>query len=1210
MSSSASAPTASARLLFGPQPTLAVTGAGAVDIRAVGTSLAIARACGIAALGIGLAVLAGWTLDLDFLKSVIPGAATMKPPTATCFALAGAAILQLQRPDTRAARVGRGLGLLIALIATLTLLEYAFGVDLLVDRLLFFDALMAGGTPESRRMALATAVGLLGLGASLGLTDAPGTLARRAEQSLAIVAVSIGAVGVEGYFYSIEALYRFSPYGSVAIHTAVLLLLTGLGVLCLRPDRGVMAVLNSRYLGGLLARRLLPVALVAPVLIGWLRLWGQRQGYYGTEVGLALFATVNLSMFAVLIWLGARGLNRADAVSRRSEEALTAERERWKQVVLGIADEVWVCDPDGHMSLVNLPEMAWLGGRSPEERTLDPADAAIEILGPDGERRRPEDAPLLRALRGEVTRAEEMLRERATGAGRWRQFNAAPVRDPAGTVIGSVGVGRDVTREREAETAVREAHQFHRQIIDSAREGILVLDRDLRCIARNAYLEEMSGIPFAQAQGKTPWELVPELREYGVPDALERTLQGEVVTLQDLPFHYPGRSAPVWMSPTSTPLRNADGEIAGVIVILHDVTARRSAERALVESERRFDAFMQASPLVAWIKDIDGRYVYVNRAWEQVLQRPAGESLGLTVYDLVPGEIADRATREERSVLESGQPASTVEDVRLPGDPDRWWHVERFPFLSGAGEWLVGGLAQDVTERRQAESALRESDQRFRDLAESIREVFWLTDPAKQLILYISPAYETIWGRGVQELYQSPAGWLETIHQDDRERVRQAAATKQVLGTYDEEYRIVRPDGSIRWIHDKAFPVRDADGRVSRIAGVAADVTVRRQLEAQLRQTQKMESVGILAGGVAHDFNNWLTVIFGCTDTLFDTVPAEGEARGMVEDIRHAAEEAASLTRQLLAFSRQQVLDPKVLDLNLLVSGTEKMLRRLLGEDVVLTASLDPRLSRVKVDQGHMVQVLMNLAVNARDAMPTGGRLTIETFEHTADEEFIRFHPAPAPGRYVVLAMTDTGCGMPPEIRSRVFEPFFTTKGIGKGTGLGLAVVHGIIAQSGGYIDLYSEPGVGTTFKIGLPAVAEPIRGPAGGGAGADHRGTETILLVEDEDTVRRVAHTIMRRAGYTVHATGDGREALRILAREGNAIRLLVTDVIMPGMDGRQLAERVRAEQPSVKVLYTCGYTDDAVVRHGILQSEVPFLQKPYAPRDLLRKIRQVLDQ
>jgi len=516
----------------------------------------------------------------------------------------------------------------------------------------------------------------------------------------------------------------------------------------------------------------------------------------------------------------------------------------------------------------------------------------------------------------------------------------------------------------------------------------------------------------------------------------------------------------------------------------------------------------------------------------------------------------------------------------------------------------------DITDRKRAEQELRSEEERFHQLAESIREVFWLSNAEDKKILYVSPAYETIWGRSCESVSAAPNDWLGAVHPQDRERVHHAIHTKQLAGLYDEEYRIVRPDGSVRWIRDQAFPVRDAAGHVTRIAGVAEDVTERRQLEQQLRQTQKMESIGQLAGGVAHDFNNWLTVISGCTELVAEMLPADPVASQLIGEIRHASERAAALTRQLLAFSRQEVIEPKVLDLNTVVADAEKMLRRILGEDVLLSSALAASLPRVRIDAGQWIQILMNLAVNARDAMPQGGRLTIETREVDLDDSYVRLHPKVTRGRYVMLAVSDTGSGMSPEVKARIFDPFFTTKPRGQGTGLGLAVVHGIVEQSGGHIGVYSEPGGGTTFKFYLPPVASDPAAASGAESAARVRGTETLLLVEDDYSVRRITSRILRRYGYTVLEAGDGEAALQLLEQEHSRVELLVTDVVMPNMDGRQLAERVLRKYPRVKVLYTSGYTDDAVVRHGILHAEVAFLQKPHSSLMLVSKIREVLDR
>jgi two-component system cell cycle sensor histidine kinase/response regulator CckA len=385
--------------------------------------------------------------------------------------------------------------------------------------------------------------------------------------------------------------------------------------------------------------------------------------------------------------------------------------------------------------------------------------------------------------------------------------------------------------------------------------------------------------------------------------------------------------------------------------------------------------------------------------------------------------------------------------------------------------------------------------------------------------------------------------------------------------------------------------------------------SARKNLEEQLRQVQKMEAIGRLAGGIAHDFNNLLTVISGYSEIVLSTLSAEDPMRESIQAISDAGVRAASLTRQLLTFSRQRELEPRVLNLNEVVREVERMLRRLIGEDVLLTSVLDPAIHNVKIDPALFEQVLMNLAVNARDAMPTGGKLTIETCNVNWDRDYAATHPQIQTGPYVMLAVTDTGSGMPPEARTRIFEPFFTTKEAGKGTGLGLAVVDGIIKQSNGHIEVCSEPDVGTTFKIYLRAVADQVAVPKALDSGQAIGGAETILLVEDEKAVRGLALQTFQSNGYQVLTAADGRDAMLVAEEFRGPIDLLMTDVVMPGMGGRQLAESLRSAFPKMKVLYTSGYTDDTVVRQGIFRKEVTFLQKPYTPLSLTRNVRAVLD-
>jgi two-component system cell cycle sensor histidine kinase/response regulator CckA len=380
--------------------------------------------------------------------------------------------------------------------------------------------------------------------------------------------------------------------------------------------------------------------------------------------------------------------------------------------------------------------------------------------------------------------------------------------------------------------------------------------------------------------------------------------------------------------------------------------------------------------------------------------------------------------------------------------------------------------------------------------------------------------------------------------------------------------------------------------------------------EKRLYQAQKMEAIGHLAGGVAHDFNNLLTIISGYSEMLLSQRLPPDSARPLIEEIKKAGTRAAGLTRQLLAFSRQQVLEPKVLDLNAAVKDTQKMLRRLIGEDIRLTSVLDPALGRVKADPGQIEQIIMNLVVNARDAMPQGGKVTLETRNVELDETYAQAHQEVKPGRYVMLATTDTGSGMTEEVKARIFEPFFTTKEKAKGTGLGLATVYGIVKQSGGFIYVYSEPGAGTVFKVYFPLVTESLTSVASPSAGAKAAtGTETLLLVEDEEGVRMLTRQVLQSYGYKVLDACDGAQAIRSAQQHQGPIDLVVSDVVMPGMGGRQLTERLAALRPAIKVLYLSGYTDDAVVRHGVLTAQTHFLQKPFTPAALANKVREVLD-
>ena len=487
-----------------------------------------------------------------------------------------------------------------------------------------------------------------------------------------------------------------------------------------------------------------------------------------------------------------------------------------------------------------------------------------------------------------------------------------------------------------------------------------------------------------------------------------------------------------------------------------------------------------------------------------------------------------------------------------------------------------------------------------------------ITDPAQpdNPIVYVNDSLLQITGYAREDVIGRNCRFLQGPETAPEATDRVRSSIREGLPCLVELLNY-RKDGSPFWNGLSISPLRDAFGRVAHFVGVLTDVSPLKLMEQQFHQAQKMDAVGQLAAGVAHDFNNLLTIISGYSELLLGMLPANDPKWEAVTAISDAGERAAALTRQLLFFSRRAVLETKMLDLNDVVKETAKLLRRMIGADVSLTTVLDPNISRIKIDPGQMGQVLMNLAINARDAMPLGGRITIETSEVELDEAYAARHSQCKPGRFVKLTVGDNGCGMTPEVKAHVFEPFFTTKGPGKGTGLGLATVYGIVKQSGGNIELYTEPGDGTTFEIYLPALDDPLSPSAHDRrAVLETSGSETILVVEDEDAVRAIAVLALRTRGYTVLDAKSGKKALLAFDKHRGRIDLLVTDVVMPGLSGRELAEALCLRSPGLEVLYLSGYTDDSVVRHGILRVEVAFLQKPYTPLSLAKKVREVLDR
>jgi PAS domain S-box-containing protein len=687
-------------------------------------------------------------------------------------------------------------------------------------------------------------------------------------------------------------------------------------------------------------------------------------------------------------------------------------------------------------------------------------------------------------------------------------------------------------------------------------------------------------------------------------------------------------------------VRNPDGEILSYEGTIEDITARKRAE---LERQVTFEIIHAVNVT----DNLDDLLRLIHIALKKVLY---AENCFIALYEPATGmfhfpffvDQFDQAPPPQRvgksctaHVYRTGQamliPQRTFDllaeegKVELVGTPSPSWlgvplrtpaatigvlvvqhYEDENAYTERDQEFLgsVGGQIALAIERKRSEEKVRESEARLRVLVEQLPAVLWTVDRSLMFTSALGAGFARLKIKPDELVGMSLLDYFETA---DQTFLPIAAHRRAVAGepmTFHVEWK----SGSYAC---HVEPLRDSDGQVSGAICMSLDITDRKQLEEQLRQAQKMEAVGRLAGGIAHDFNNLLMVIQGYSDLLVERLPDGDPLRRNAEQIQMASQRASSLTRQLLAFSRKQMLAPKILNVQSVVAEMEKILRRLIGEDVQLETSSAPDLGLIKADRSQIEQVILNLAVNARDAMPQGGRLTIETANVELDASYSHPPAVLSPGRYVMLAVTDNGCGMDAETQAHVFEPFFTTKEKGKGTGLGLATVYGVVKQSGGYVWVYSEPGRGTSFKIYLPRIEETAV-PAGRDGKSEtqipERGSETILLVEDEKGVRELAREYLASSGYTVIEAEDGHTALELAAMHVGPIHLLLTDVVMPGISGRELAERVSQIRPGIKIIYMSGYTDQAVVHHGILRNDAVLLQKPFTLMTLAGKLREML--
>jgi len=660
-------------------------------------------------------------------------------------------------------------------------------------------------------------------------------------------------------------------------------------------------------------------------------------------------------------------------------------------------------------------------------------------------------------------------------------------------------------------------------------------------------------------------------------------------------------------------------QIAGAVANAQLFMQLKRAEEAMRESEEKFRDLYDYAPVGYHEYDKEGRITKVNRTDLEMIGYTAEEMIGQPIWKLNVSE--DMVRRQVLDKLAGAMPPGrALERIYRRKDGSTFpVLIEDRLVLDEKGQ--IAGIRctiQDITERKRNEEALRESEERYRTILENIEDGYYEVDLPGNFTFFNDSLCRML-GYSRDELIGM--GNDRYTDQENRKKLFQAFNSVYRTGEPVKEFdwEVIRKDGRKVYGEVSVSLIRSSTGQPIGFRGIARDITERKRaekemaaLQEQLTQSQKMEAIGRLAGGVAHDFNNLLTVIKGYSQLSLLDLKENNPLWENIQEIQKATQRATDLTRQLLAFSRRQILDPKVLDLNSLLRDTEKMLRRMIGEDIELVTRLSEGLGRVKIDPGQIEQVILNLAVNARDAMPSGGKLTIETANAQSDEGYALTHLGLTPGHYVRLSVSDTGIGMSREVQEKAFDPFFTTKEKGKGTGLGLSTVHGIVTQSGGKIWVYSDPGHGTTFKIYFPTIEGELDTLNGKNeTGSSPRGSETVLLVEDEPSVRDLANRLLKQQGYRVLEAANGEEALRLVRETaGERIHLLLTDVVLPQMSGKELADQLKIFRPDLKVLYTSGYTDFAVVHHGVLNSGTHFLQKPFSLKTLSQKVREALDK
>jgi PAS domain S-box-containing protein len=765
-----------------------------------------------------------------------------------------------------------------------------------------------------------------------------------------------------------------------------------------------------------------------------------------------------------------------------------------------------------------------------------------------------------------------------------------------------------VRRERrEALRALRESQALYSSLVEQMPVGVFRKNEAGRYVFVNSEFCRLRGTTPDQFLGRTPRELGP-LEDVFKTEATrhheEIMRTGRPIEVVD-EYHRPDGKV-LFLHVLKSPVYDTARRIVGTQGVVLDITDRRQAESALL----LFRTLMDRSGEMIEVVDPDtSRVLDMNERACAAHGYTREEYLNLTVFDLHPALTRERYAEQQRRLRTSR--AITIEGMHQRKDGTTFPTEVSLALVSVDRDYLVA-VVRDVTERKQAEAALRESEERFRQAVENIREVFWMTDPAKNAMLYVSPAYEEIWGRTCRSLYENPRQWLEAIHPDDCERVVAAAMERQAQGGYDETYRIARPDGTLRWIRDRAYPIKNEAGEVHRIVGTAEDVTGRKELETQLAQMQRMESVGRMAGGIAHDLNNILApIVMGAPLLRMGLPPARMEKT--LATIESSARRGTELVRQLLMFGRGIEGRRQAVRLKELVREMVEILRETFPKNIAITSDLPADVWPLMGDSTQLHQVLLNLCVNARDAMPDGGSLRLVASNVRIDENYAGMRADARPGPYACLSVTDTGTGIAPDVIDKIFDPFFTTKAPGKGTGLGLSTLIGIVKNHRGFVAVESEVGKGATFRIHLPAEPGAEETALEKATGAAPRGNgELVLVVDDEESIRDVIGQTLEQYGYRVLIAADGGEACAKFALHLAEIKVVLTDLDMPVMGGVVMTQVLRKMNPAIRIIISSGKISDRTDPAGaaaLQDLEVnSILTKPYTAEAVLRLVHELL--